>query len=261
MDFDAARLEKDGVEARPPGRCSADGAAVVRRGLPARAPRVADRHRPGRPACAATARTAGSRWRSSASGTIDAVEQLSRYLERIRLDPAHRRLPRRARGRRLVKPPGARPGRSARARAGSRSTSPSCRGAARARRSRCSVSRPRRAPSRAASAGRRGRGARTGRRPARCRARAGRRATGSVSDGPSTEALMCAGMSSGPSTVWVQYGASSGTAASNQVAKSRARPATRSRSASARRTCGGCAGGRGRPGPPAARARPRRPRA
>ncbi len=31
---------------------------------------------------------------------------------------------------------------------------------------------------------------------------------------------MCAGMSSGPSTVCVQYGASSGTAASNQEAKS-----------------------------------------
>ena len=32
---------------------------------------------------------------------------------------------------------------------------------------------------------------------------------------------MCAGMSSGPSSVCVQYGASSGTAASNQVSKSR----------------------------------------
>ena len=49
-------------------------------------------------------------------------------------------------------------------------------------------------------------------RPATCRARAGRRRTGSVSDGPSSEALMCAGMSSGPSIVCVQYGASSGTA-------------------------------------------------
>ena len=34
------------------------------------------------------ARTAGSRSRSSGSRTIDAVEQLTRYLERIRLDPA-----------------------------------------------------------------------------------------------------------------------------------------------------------------------------
>ena len=38
--------------------------------------------------CAATPTTAGSRSRSSASATIDAVEQLTRYLERIRLDPA-----------------------------------------------------------------------------------------------------------------------------------------------------------------------------
>ena len=44
--------------------------------------------------------------------------------------------------------------------------------------------------------------------------------TGSVSDGPSTDALMCAGMSSGPSIVCVQYGASSGTARSNQLSKS-----------------------------------------
>ena len=79
---------------------------------------------------------------------------------------------------------------------------------------------PRRTASRPASARRRGRGARTGRRPARCRARSGRRATGSDSDGPSSDALMCAGMSSGPSTVCVQYGASSGTASSNHAAKS-----------------------------------------
>ena len=31
--------------------------------------------------------------------------------------------------------------------------------------------------------------------------------TGSISDGPSSDALMCAGMSSGPSTVWVQNAA------------------------------------------------------
>ena len=47
--------------------------------------------------CAATRTTAGSRSRSSASATIDAVEQLTRYLERIRLDPAMGALPRRAR--------------------------------------------------------------------------------------------------------------------------------------------------------------------
>src|SRR5215213_2178944 len=46
-------------------------------------------------------------------------------------------------------------------------------------------------------------------------------AIGSESAGPSTDALMCAGMSSGPSSVCVQYGASSGTAASNQDSKSR----------------------------------------
>src|SRR5262249_43323940 len=39
-------------------------------------------------------------------------------------------------------------------------------------------------------------------------------ATGSDKDGPRTDALMCAGMSSGPSIVCVQYGASSGTTAS-----------------------------------------------
>ena len=61
--------------------------------------------------------------------------------------------------------------------------------------------------SRSASAGRRGRGARTGRSPARCRAPGGRAAIGSVSDGPSSAALMCAGMSSSPSSVCVQYGA------------------------------------------------------
>src|SRR3954451_24841090 len=46
-------------------------------------------------------------------------------------------------------------------------------------------------------------------------------AIGSERAGPSTDALMCAGMSSGPSSVCVQYGASSGTAASNHDSKSR----------------------------------------
>ena len=74
--------------ARPPGGAGRR-AGVLRRGLPARAARVADRHRARSTSCAATRTTAGSRSRSSASATIDAVEQLTRYLERIRLDPAH----------------------------------------------------------------------------------------------------------------------------------------------------------------------------
>ena len=45
---EAAALEKDGDEKRPPGAAGRPG-PLVRRGLPARAPRVADRHRPGRP--------------------------------------------------------------------------------------------------------------------------------------------------------------------------------------------------------------------
>ena len=84
---EAAALEKDGVE-RDLQELLADAAALVRRGLPARAARVADRHRAGRPDVPRRRTTAGSRSRSSAIGTIDAVEQLTRYLERIRLDPA-----------------------------------------------------------------------------------------------------------------------------------------------------------------------------
>ena len=48
MDFDADRLSKDGVEADLQ-IAARRGAALLRRGLPARAPRVADRHRPGGP--------------------------------------------------------------------------------------------------------------------------------------------------------------------------------------------------------------------
>ena len=47
------------------------------------------------------------------------------------------------------------------------------------------------------------------------------RLTGSDSDGPSSDALMWAGMSSGPSIVCVQYGASSGTASLKYASKSR----------------------------------------
>ena len=113
-----------------------------------------------------------------------------------------------------------RPGlRSPRTRARARSRSP--RSATRSGRA-ASAARPR--ASRRPSARRRGRGARRGRCPARCRARAGRRAPGSVSAGPSSDALTCAGMSSAPSSVWVQGEASPGR-----------RRRTRSRSRGARR--------------------------
>ena len=84
---DAARA-RQGRRRGPPAGAAGRAAALVRRGLPARAPRVADRHRPGRPDVPRRGRTAGSRSRSSGSARIDAVEQLTRYLERIRLDPA-----------------------------------------------------------------------------------------------------------------------------------------------------------------------------
>ena len=58
-------------------------------------------------------------------GTIDAVEQLTRYLERIRLRPGDGRLPRRARGA-GGQAAGARARRERAASPGSRSTSPSC---------------------------------------------------------------------------------------------------------------------------------------
>ncbi len=79
--------------------------------------------------------------------------------------------------------------------------------------------RPRRSPPPCAR--RPGRGARTGRSPATSRAPAAPAPPASVSDGPSSEALMCAGMSSSPSRVCVQYEAPSGTAWSNQASKSR----------------------------------------
>ena len=86
MDFDADRLSKDGVEADlqialadAPHFCG-EGFRLVRREWPTDIGPVDLMCRDPRP-------TAGSRSRSSAIGTIDAVEQLSRYLERIRLDP------------------------------------------------------------------------------------------------------------------------------------------------------------------------------
>ena len=92
-DEDAA-LAKDGVEAHLQ-ELLAERPGVVRRGASAGPARVADRHRPGRPdvprpddewVAVEVKRVAG----------IEAVEQLTRYLERIRLDPGVRVVPRRA---------------------------------------------------------------------------------------------------------------------------------------------------------------------
>ena len=86
MDFDAARLEKDGVEAdlqlalaEAPGWCG-EGFRLVRREWPTDIGPVD-----------LMCRDEADGWVAveiKRVGTIDAVEQLSRYLERIRLDPA-----------------------------------------------------------------------------------------------------------------------------------------------------------------------------
>jgi RecB family endonuclease NucS len=86
MDEDAARLEKDGVErdlqellADAPQRCG-EGFRLVRREWPTDIGPVD-----------LMCRDAEDSWIAveiKRVGTIDAVEQLSRYLERIRLDPA-----------------------------------------------------------------------------------------------------------------------------------------------------------------------------
>ena len=86
MDFDAARLEKDGVEAHlqvaladAPERCG-EGFRLVRREWPTDIGPVD-----------LMCRAEDDDWIAveiKRIGTIDAVEQLSRYLERIRLDPA-----------------------------------------------------------------------------------------------------------------------------------------------------------------------------
>jgi RecB family endonuclease NucS len=86
MDFDAARLEKDGVEAHlqvaladAPGWCG-EGFRLVRREWPTDIGPVD-----------LMCRDEEDGWVAveiKRIGTIDAVEQLSRYLERIRLDPA-----------------------------------------------------------------------------------------------------------------------------------------------------------------------------
>jgi RecB family endonuclease NucS len=86
MDFDAARLEKDGVEAHlqvaladAPEWCG-EGFRLVRREWPTDIGPVD-----------LMCRDTDDGWIAveiKRIGTIDAVEQLSRYLERIRLDPA-----------------------------------------------------------------------------------------------------------------------------------------------------------------------------
>jgi endonuclease len=86
MDFDAAQLEKDGVEADlqvlladAPAWCG-DGFRLVRREWPTDIGPVD-----------LMCRDEEDGWIAveiKRVGTIDAVEQLSRYLERIRLDPA-----------------------------------------------------------------------------------------------------------------------------------------------------------------------------
>jgi endonuclease len=85
MDFDAARLEKDGVEAHlqaalagAPERCG-EGFRLVRREWPTDIGPVD-----------LMCRDTDDGWIAveiKRVGTIDAVEQLARYLERIRLDP------------------------------------------------------------------------------------------------------------------------------------------------------------------------------
>jgi RecB family endonuclease NucS len=85
MDFDAAQLEKDGVEADlqalladAPGWCG-EGFRLVRREWPTDIGPVDLMCRDGEDGWIAV--------EIKRVGTIDAVEQLSRYLERIRLDP------------------------------------------------------------------------------------------------------------------------------------------------------------------------------
>ena len=86
MDFDADQLEKDGVEAHlqallaeAPEWCG-EGFRLVRREWPTDIGPVDLMCRDGEDAWVAV--------EIKRVGTIDAVEQLSRYLERIRLDPA-----------------------------------------------------------------------------------------------------------------------------------------------------------------------------
>jgi len=85
MDFDAARLEKDGVEAdlqvalAAAPECCGEGFRLVRREWPTDIGPVDLMCRDGEDGWIAV--------EIKRIGTIDAVEQLCRYLERIRLDP------------------------------------------------------------------------------------------------------------------------------------------------------------------------------
>ena len=134
MDFDADRLEKDGVEADlqealadAPEWCG-EGFRLVRREWPTDIGPVDLMCRDGDDGWIAV--------EIKRIGTIDAVEQLTRYLERIRLDPAladcRGVLAARSSSRRRASSP-----RRA-ASPGSRSTSRSCAASA-SRRSRCSA--------------------------------------------------------------------------------------------------------------------------
>jgi RecB family endonuclease NucS len=86
MDFDAARLEKDGVEAdlqvalAAAPECCGEGFRLVRREWPTDIGPVDLMCRDDQDGWTAV--------EIKRVGTIDAVEQLCRYLERIRLDPA-----------------------------------------------------------------------------------------------------------------------------------------------------------------------------
>ena len=134
MDFDADRLTKDGVEADlqvaladAPHFCG-EGFRLVRREWPTDIGPVD-----------LMCRDAEDGWIAveiKRVGTIDAVEQLSRYLERIRLDPAKADC-RGVLAAQSVKPQARVLAESRGLDAGSRSTSPSCAASA-SRRSRCS---------------------------------------------------------------------------------------------------------------------------
>jgi hypothetical protein len=120
---EAAALEKDGVErdlqellAERPDALGESSGSSGASGRPTSARSTS---------CAATPTTAGSRSRSRRVATIEAVEQLSRYLERIRLDPA-RALCRGVLARAARQAAGGHARGGARASAASRSTSSCC---------------------------------------------------------------------------------------------------------------------------------------
>ena len=84
---EAAALEKDGVEAPPPGAAGRPAAAGAARASGSCG--ASGRPTSGRStSCAATSDDEWIAVEIKRIGTIEAVEQLTRYLERIRLDPA-----------------------------------------------------------------------------------------------------------------------------------------------------------------------------